>query len=73
MEITWHIEDGYVGGSRPHSVEIDDDELSGCETREEQREVIEEYVKQAFQNDIDYYWNVENGDLPDMSESGSAQ
>ena len=35
MEVTWEICDGYVGGSRPQTTEVPDDELSECETEDE--------------------------------------
>ena len=38
MKITWEVDDGYAGGSRPHNTEIDNDELDECETDEEREE-----------------------------------
>lgn len=40
MEITWEVEDGYMGGSRPQTTTIDDGELLDCETTEERKALI---------------------------------
>ena len=55
MTITWEIEDGYAGKSRPHTLEIDDEELQDYDTPKEKKEFIEECVKQAFAEEISWY------------------
>lgn len=54
MKVIWEVEDGYIGRSRPHEVEIDDDELSECETDEERQDLIEVYVQDDFDNKISW-------------------
>ena len=48
VEVTWEIEDGYAGGSRPQFTQVDDDELKEKETEEEKKEFIEECVNGDF-------------------------
>jgi hypothetical protein len=55
MRIRWDIEDGYAGKSRPHFVDVPDEDLEDLDEAE-QNEVIEEHVKQAFEDTIYYYW-----------------
>ncbi len=50
MKITWEIEDGYVGKSRPQYTTVDDDELALCETEQEREQLIEEAVQYDFEN-----------------------
>lgn len=55
MTVTWEIDDGYAGGNRPHETEIDDDELAECETIEDKKQLIREYVQSDFSANIDWY------------------
>lgn len=48
MKVRWEINDGYMGGSRPHETEVDDDDLAECETEQEKENLIEEYVHEDF-------------------------
>ncbi len=50
MKINWEVEDelGYVGSSRPQYTIIPDDELDECETEEDRKKLIEEYVNEDF-------------------------
>ena len=52
--ITWEVEDGYVGKSRPHFTEVDDDELAECETEDERNDLINDYVQEDFDNHISF-------------------
>lgn len=52
MEINWEVEDGYAGGSRPHSSTIPDDALEMCDTDEERRELVHEYIQGDFEQTI---------------------
>lgn len=54
MIVTWQCEDGYVGGSRPHRVEVPDDELAECETEEEREQMINDYVEEDFRNKVSW-------------------
>ncbi len=55
MKITWEVDDGYCGGSRPHHIEIDDEELAECKTEEEKEKLIEDYVQDDFEQNISWY------------------
>lgn len=54
MKITWEVSDGYCGGSRPHTVDIDDIDLEDCENEAEREELIEEYIQNAFEQTISW-------------------
>lgn len=52
MLVTWEVEDGYAGKSRPKYTEIPDEELDELETEEEKMELIYQYVEEDFNNCI---------------------
>ncbi len=52
MEITREIEDGYVGKSRPQHTNIDDQELSECDTIDESMEMVNDSIQEDFENNI---------------------
>ena len=54
MKVTWQVDDGYVGGSRPHTTEVDDYELSECETEEERQELINDTIQNDFDQKISW-------------------
>ncbi|MCK5343287.1 MAG: hypothetical protein KAR20_07775 [Candidatus Heimdallarchaeota archaeon] len=54
MKVTWEVEDGYCGGSRPHTTEVDDDELAECETEEERENLIIDYIQEDFEQNISW-------------------
>ena len=60
MRVTWEVEDGYVGKSRPQHTEVPDDELESCETEEEKQELINDYVQEDFDQTI--CWSITNTD-----------
>jgi len=62
MEIRYEVDDGYCGGSRPQIVDVDDDELSQCETTQQKKEYIEKEVQEHFEQTITWYIN-DYGDL----------
>lgn len=66
MKITWGVEDGYVGKSRPHVLEIPDNEISACcDTVDEVKSFIEENVQSDFDNTVS--WVITDGlDEDDM-------
>ena len=76
MEIIWQVDDGYAGGRRPHTTEIDDDDILSCATEEELQDLIEACIYEDFLNQISYsvlegldktvrLWKEKNADLPD--------
>lgn len=56
MKITYQLDDGYVGPSRPHYVEVDDYSLAECETPEEVENLIGEYVREHMEQRIIPHW-----------------
>lgn len=54
QEVNWQIEDGYVGKRRPQKTKIDNIELLECESEEEVKELIYDFVRDDFYNKISY-------------------
>ena len=54
MKVKWQVDDGYVSGSRPQTTKIDDDELAECETEEERKELINDYIQNDFEQRISW-------------------
>lgn len=54
MKITWEVEDGYCGGSRPQYTEVPDEDLDECETDDEREKLIEEYVQDDFDQTVSF-------------------
>lgn len=54
MIVIWQVDDGYAGGSRPHTTEVDDDELSECDTEEERQEHIGACIQDDFEQKISW-------------------
>ena len=54
MEITWEVEDGYIGGSRPQHTIIPDEELEVFDTEEEKEEFIADWVQEEFESKISW-------------------
>ncbi len=52
MEVTWEVEDGFAGKSRPQTTEVPDAEIAECETVDEAMDLIEEYCRDDFQNRV---------------------
>ena len=58
MKVIWEIEDGYVGGSRPHEITIPDEEIDECESTEEIEELITDYVRDDFEQTVTFSWRI---------------
>lgn len=58
MEITWQVEDGYAGKSRPQHTKIDDQEIEECETKEEFENLITDSIQEDFELKITYYFTM---------------
>jgi hypothetical protein len=54
VEVVWEIEDGYAGPSRPQYAYIPKDELAECVTAGDVHNLIDDYVKAAFEDRITY-------------------
>lgn len=53
ITVTWEVEDGYVGASRPHTTEIDPEDLEGLEGAARQHEIYAR-VQEDFEQDISW-------------------
>lgn len=53
MRVTWQVEDGYVGGSRPHTTVIDDEDLEDLDEKERE-ERIDEFIEEDFRNKVSW-------------------
>ena len=54
MRITWQVEDGFVGESRPQYTTIDDDELAECDSEEEKEQFIMQCIQEDFMMEISW-------------------
>ncbi len=54
MRITWEVEDGYAGKSRPHFINIPDEEIEKCKTLEEKNEFIYQCIQDEFDQTISF-------------------
>lgn len=57
MKVTYNVYDGYAGGSRPHTVEVDDSDLSACETEQDQIDLIDEAIEEDYRQKCYPYWD----------------
>jgi sorbitol-specific phosphotransferase system component IIBC len=57
MKITYYVEDGYISGSRPQNIKVDDQDLADCETDEEKIQVIEAAIEDHFSQNISWSWD----------------
>ena len=58
IDITWEVDDGYAGKSRPQHYTLNDfevEEYLECETENEGREYLEGIIDEEFRNRINYY------------------
>jgi hypothetical protein len=54
MQIKWEIEDGYIGSSRPQYTDVPNEELAECSDDEERKQLIDDYVREDFEQRIAY-------------------
>ena len=52
MEVTYEAEDGYVGGSRPKYVDINDEEIKDCESDDEAMRLVEDAIQEHFEQNV---------------------
>lgn len=55
MIVRWQVSDGYVSGDRPQTTNIPDEELEECETEEERKELINDYIQNDFEQRISWF------------------
>lgn len=54
MIVRWQVDDGYAGGERPQSTEIDDEDLANLETDTEREDFIHDSIQEDFENKISW-------------------
>ena len=59
IKITWYMDDGYAGGSRPQYSSVDREEYNACETELEKEKLIFEIVQQDYDQKGFYIDSVE--------------
>lgn len=52
MQVKWECEDGYVGGKRPQTCKIPDEEIDECESQEDFETLVSDYIDQDFSNKV---------------------
>lgn len=52
MKVRWQVDDGYAGGSRPHTSLIDDGEIRDCIDLQDALDFIDDCVYEDFQQRI---------------------
>ncbi len=52
MKVTWEVEDGLMGGGRPHSVEVPDDEITECSSVKDAMELVYQYILEDFNENV---------------------
>jgi len=63
ISITWNVDDGYVGKSRPQNTEIDLSELVETlhyEGEESLRELIFDYVQEDFEQKVSFFCDTDS-------------
>lgn len=55
IRVTWGVEDGYAGRSRPHTVYFSADDFFYCDSRLEVEEAFEEEMRICFENAVTFY------------------
>lgn len=56
MQITYYINDGYVG-SRPKHISVNDEDIEECETEEAKIELIEAAIQEHFEQNVSWIWD----------------
>lgn len=55
FEITWEVDDGYVGGSAPHHLTVRLDWFSGTEDVDTIKEILEQSIWDDFESKVHWY------------------
>lgn len=48
MRIKWEVNDGYMGGSRPQHLELDDQDILECQDVEEAMQLVDGAIDEAL-------------------------
>ena len=52
MKITYSVDDGYAGKSRPQHVKIDDELLRDCQSMKEAKDLIWDWIEDDFRSKV---------------------
>lgn len=55
MKVTWEVDDGYVGPSRPQHTEIDECDIEDCGDTDEAMRMIEDMIQEDYDQNINWY------------------
>jgi acetyl-CoA carboxylase carboxyltransferase component len=55
MIVTWEVDDGYVGPSRPQKTEIPKCDIKDCENVEEALQMIDDMIQEDYEQKINWY------------------
>lgn len=55
MRVTWEVDEGYCGKSRPQHTSINDDDLAECGSDEEREQLISDTIQADFDQRITWY------------------
>lgn len=55
MRVTWEVDDGYAGGSRPQHTEVDEGDIESCDTLEEAMKLVDDCIQDAFEQNISWF------------------
>lgn len=54
--VNWECEDGYIGGARPQTLQLDvDDMVESCDTEEDAVKYLEDEVRSDFDSKITFH------------------
>lgn len=68
MKVTWQVDDGYVGGSRPQYSNIPDDDILECESEEEILDLISEWIEEDYSQNITWHFDNKDRMLEEIRE-----
>lgn len=64
FEITWEIEDGYCGGSRPQHLKIDLDNFDQDTSLQDIERILEDLIQEDFTQTVSWF----SGDYKDAAQ-----
>jgi len=59
MKVIWVVVDGYCGNTE-QEIEIPDEEFEGCDSTEEIESIVDDFVRNEFEQNVSYEWRIES-------------
>jgi hypothetical protein len=59
MKIIYYVEDGYLSGSRPQTIYVDDQDLADCDSAAEKKELIEGAIQDHFESHVSWSCDID--------------